>query len=248
MSSAGGLLERKANARMGRPEWMLDELAHAGDEHFDAEHLRIYDQKSATDPSEDVNVLRELGINHESTLVDFGAGTGTFALAIAPFCGRVVALDVSRPMLELMREKIESQRFSNIEVCQAGFLSYEHHGDAPDFLYSRNALHHLPDFWKVFALRRMYDLLKPGGVLRLHDLVYHFEPDETENAIETWLSGRPEHPEEGYTAGDLATHIRTEHSTFSWLFEPMLERVGFEIRDDDYRGRTYAAYTCARPL
>jgi hypothetical protein len=52
--------------------------------------------------------------------------------------------------------------------------------------------------------------------------------------------------EEGYTREDLETHIREEFSTFSWLLEPMLERVGFEIRDVELRGGTYSAYTCVK--
>jgi ubiquinone/menaquinone biosynthesis C-methylase UbiE len=229
-----------------RPDWLLDELAYAGEEHFDAAHVDIYDRKSATDPSEDLRVFQEMGIEASSTVVDFGAGTGTFAMAIAPHCGRVVALDVSEPMLASLRRKIDEAGITNVEPVHAGFLSYEHQGDAPDFLYSRNALHHLPDFWKVFALRRMYSLLKPGGICRLHDLVYSFEPHETEEVFTKWLTGKPERPEDGYTREDLETHIRTEHSTFSWLFEPMLERVGFTIRDAEHRGGTYAAYTLIR--
>ena len=41
-------------------------------------------------------------------------------------------------------------------------------------------------------------------------------------------------------------HIRTEHSTYRWLLEPMLERTGFEILDSAYSGRVYATYTCRR--
>jgi ubiquinone/menaquinone biosynthesis C-methylase UbiE len=231
---------------MQKPNWMLDELAHVGEEHFDLAHIEIYDQKSATDPSEDVQVFQEFGIDESSTLVDFGAGTGTFSMAIAPHCGRVVALDVSAPMLEALQQKTDDSGITNIELVHAGFLSYEHQGDPPDFIYSRNALHHLPDFWKVFVLRRIYVLLKPGGIFRLHDLVYAFEPHETEDFFEQWLTGKPERPEDGYTREDLETHIRTEHSTFSWLFEPMLERVGFEIRESDHRGGTYAAYTLVK--
>jgi hypothetical protein len=44
-----------------------------------------------------------------------------------------------------------------------------------------------------------------------------------------------------------AAHIRTEFSTYSWLFEAMLERVGFTILDRDYRRSAYGTYTCARP-
>src|SRR5215475_7731072 len=43
----------------------------------------------------------------------------------------------------------------NVEVLRAGFLSYEHAGPPADFVYSRYALHHLPDFWKAVALARL---------------------------------------------------------------------------------------------
>jgi hypothetical protein len=41
--------------------------------------------------------------------------------------------------------------------------------------------------------------------------------------------------------------LRTEYSTFSWLLEPMLERVGFAIREVEYSpSRAFAAYTCVK--
>jgi hypothetical protein len=36
---------------------------------------------------------------------------------------------------------------------------------------------------------------------------------------------------EGWTRAELEAHVRDEHSTFTWLFEPMLRRAGFEIRE-----------------
>ena len=120
-------------------------------------------------------------------------------------------------------------------------------GDRPDAVFTRNALHHLPDFWKVIALERIARLLPPGGVLRLRDLVYSFDPKEAEEAIASWLSAAAEDPAEGWTADELAEHAREEHSTFTWLLEPMLERAGFAIRDRWVSpNRIFAAYTCAR--
>ena len=40
-----------------------------------------------------------------------------------------------------------------------------------DLVISEYALHHLPDFWKAVALERMAGFLRPGGTLRLRDLV-----------------------------------------------------------------------------
>ena len=53
-------------------------------------------------------------------------------------------------------------------------------------------------------------------------------------------------PASGYTADELATHVRTEFSTFSWLFEPMLERAGFAILERRSVRGAYGAYTCRR--
>ena len=48
------------------------------------------------------------------------------------------------------------------------------------------------------------------------------------------------------TADDLAEHLRTEYSTFTWLLEPMLERVGFEILDRTDPPTLFPCYTLRR--
>jgi hypothetical protein len=53
-------------------------------------------------------------------------------------------------------------------------------------------------------------------------------------------------PALGYTAADYATHIRSEHSTFRWLLEPMLAATGFAIVTVDFSGSVYGAYTCRK--
>lgn len=76
---------------------MVDELAHAGPEHLDPGFVAGYDRKQGfPDPAGDLVVLREHGIGPASMVVDFGAGTGQFALAAAAEVSRVVAVD-SRP-------------------------------------------------------------------------------------------------------------------------------------------------------
>jgi SAM-dependent methyltransferase len=227
------------DSRQG-PTWELDELSHAGQEHLDATYVASYDKKSPTDWSKDVAELQALGVGASSTVVDLGAGTGTFAEAIAPHVQRVVAVDVSKPMVAKMRER-------GIEAVQAGFLTYEHQGESPDAVMTRNALHHLPDFWKALALSRIAQMLRPGGVLLLRDLVFSFAPHEARSSIQAWLDSAPTDPARGWTSAQLAEHVRTEHSTFTWLLEPMLARAGFEVRarflSED---GIYAAYTSVR--
>jgi SAM-dependent methyltransferase len=231
---------------MDKP-WMIDELAHAGPEHLDPSFVAEYDRKQGfRDPAEDLAVLLRHGLDRAGTLVDFGAGTGRLALAAAPHVRRVVAVDISPAMQRLLHERTAGAGLLNVEHVRAGFLSYEHTGPPADAVYTRNALHHLPDFWKAIALDRIARLLRPGGVLRLHDLVFDFQPAEATGVLDRWLDGAPEDPSRGYTREDLAEHLRTEFSTFRWLLEPMLTATGFEIVTAEFRSRIYGAYTCVR--
>jgi ubiquinone/menaquinone biosynthesis C-methylase UbiE len=223
---------------------MLDELAHAGPEHLDPGYVEGYDRKAQVDPSADLAAIREHGFGAGSTLVDLGAGTGVFAFAAAAECRHVVAADVSPAMVEHLRAQVAARRVDNVDVIDAGFLTYEHPGPPADFVFTRNALHQIPDFWKAIALDRIHRILTPGGILRINDLVYSFEAAEAEERIAAWFAGAVDHSSRGWTAEELAEHVRTEYSTFTWLFEPMLEHAGFEILDRAYVRGAYAAYTC----
>jgi ubiquinone/menaquinone biosynthesis C-methylase UbiE len=232
---------------MATPDWFLDELSHAGQEHLDTSYVSGYDLKAQTHPADEVAQLRELGLDETSTMVDLGAGTGTITLAVAPLCRRVVAVDVSAAMLDRLRERAAFLGIENIECVQGGFLTYEHPGEPADFVYSRHALHHLPDFWKALAFQRIAAMLKPGGVFYLRDLIFSFGPDEAEPFLTAWLARAPEQAEIGWTRAELETHLREEYSTFSWLLEPMLQRAGFEIQHSQYDASSiYGAYTCVR--
>lgn len=226
---------------------LLDELALAGPEHLDPAYVERYDAKARTDPSEDLAGLVALGLGRDSTVVELGAGTGTFALAAAPLAKRVIAVDISPAMIVAIQIKAASSGVENVECVQAGFLSYEHGGALADFVYTRNAFHHLPDFWKAIALRRIAGFLRAGGVLRLRDLVFSFELDDADTFIAEWLDSAPERPDDGWTRDELEVHLREEFSTFTWLLEPMIQRAGFEIEEADYSGlRVHADYICRK--
>jgi SAM-dependent methyltransferase len=228
---------------------MLDEMAHAGPEHLDPAFVAGFDRKQGyPDPAEDLAVLRAHGIGADATVVDLGSGTGRFALAAAPLVHRVVAVDVSPAMLAVLRERVAEAGLGNVECVRAGFLSYEHAGAPADAVYTRNALHQLPDFWKVLALERIASLLRPRGVLRLHDLIFDFEPAEAGAVLDGWLDAAAADPSRGYTREDFAEHLRTEFSTFRWLLEPMLAAAGFTIATAGFDRSVYGAYTCVKAI
>ena len=226
------------------PGWYPDEAGLAGPEHLDPAYVAGYDHKAGEAAREDSAWLQGLGLPIGATVVDMGAGTGAFALAAATLGYRVIAVDISAEMLRMAARKAGAH---SVEFIHAGLLTYEHRGQPADMVYSRNALHHLPDFWKAVALRRMASMLRPGGLLKLRDIVFSFDPGETDRAIERWLAEAPETPAGGWTRAELETHLRAEFSTFTWLMELMLERCGFSIREAHYSDSgIFADYLCDR--
>jgi ubiquinone/menaquinone biosynthesis C-methylase UbiE len=226
---------------------MLDELAHAGPEHLNDDFIAGYDKKQGyPDPAEDLAAFGEHGLGAGSRVVDLATGTGQFAIPAARRFGQVTAVDISPAMLAALRAKSNAQGLDNLDFVNAGFLSYTHTGPPADGVYTRNALHQIPDFFKALALQRIADMLRPGGVLRLRDLIYDFQPGQAAGIFDGWFAGAATDPAQGYTAGDYAEHIRTEFSTFRWLLEPMLAAVGFDIVAVSYERRLYGAYTCVK--
>jgi ubiquinone/menaquinone biosynthesis C-methylase UbiE len=225
------------------PAWFVDEVDYAGRENLDVGHVARYDAKEDASAAGEVALLAEFGLTQASVVVELGAGTGQFTAEVAPACARVIAVDVSPIMLRELEAKIEARRLTNVEVVQAGFLTYEHAGSPADVVYSRYALHHLPDFWKAVALDRVRRMLRPGGILRLWDVVYSFAPSEAVDRIEAWCATGGDAVDGEWSREELEEHVRDEHSTFSWVLEPMIRRCGFEIAEAEHsEDRIFAKY------
>ena len=88
------------------------------------------------------------------------------------------------PVADRLRTKVADLQLSNVDVVQAGFLTYQHGGDPADVVYSRYALHHLLDAWKAIALTKIRAPLRAGGLLWLWDVVYDFPPEDAEDKLE----------------------------------------------------------------
>jgi ubiquinone/menaquinone biosynthesis C-methylase UbiE len=229
------------------PSWFPDEVSLAGSEHLDPTYVATYAEKAGFDPTADLEELQRLGLNETSTLVDLGAGPGQFAMAAAQIARRVLAVDVSPAMLTRLRTRAGEPGAGHVERVQAGFLTYEHSGDPADFVYSRHALHHLPDTWKAVALRRIAKVLRPGGILHMRDITFSCELDELDGVVNAWLTRAAPIPDRGWTRAELETHLKEEFSTFSWLLEPMILHAGFDIMDVRHEpSRLYSTFVCVR--
>lgn len=93
---------------------------------------------------------------------EFGCGTGTTALKLAPFVSRIVATDISGGMIRIAREKAEVEGSANISFEVGTPDAAPLPDDAFDVALGFNVLHLVEA--RRAALRGVYRLLKPGGL------------------------------------------------------------------------------------
>ncbi len=232
----------KFTAMNNRLSWQYDEFKQVGTDYGSKAEVEIYDSSHADFrdmEAESFHILDSLEIKGSDVVIDFGSGTGTFAIQAARRCAKVYAVDVSQTMLDRAKSKAAQAGVSNIEFHHAGFLTYEHNDQPVDAVVTTFAFHHLPDFWKGIALKRLNGMLKPGGQLYLHDVVL-----EEANAIlniEALIDKLA-------TAGgkllreDTERHFREEYSTYDWIMGGLLSRAGFTIKSRQIEGGVLGTY------
>lgn len=228
------------------PSWQYNEFKIVGRDYGSQSEVDIYDASHAD--FRDINaesdrVLDILEIKETDTLIDFGSGTGIFAIQAARRCRRVCAVDVSQAMIDLASSKAAQANLSNIEFHHAGFLTYEHQAEAADAIVSTFAFHHLPDFWKGIALERMNRMLKPNGQLYIHDVIL-----ESANALANISTFIQKQAAAGgdFLREDAEGHFQDEYSTYDWVMDGLLSRAGFAIKSKTIEGGVIGTYLCIR--
>jgi ubiquinone/menaquinone biosynthesis C-methylase UbiE len=99
--------------------------------------------------------------------VDIGCGTGGYAARMASSCGRIVALDAAEGQVR----QAAHRRATNSAFLTARLPDLPLADGSVDFAYAINVLHHLGsrDLQRL-AFREIARILKPGGVLFLHEI------------------------------------------------------------------------------
>jgi ubiquinone/menaquinone biosynthesis C-methylase UbiE len=110
-------------------------------------------------------LLRHVPVDCNRVL-EIGCGFGAFTRLLAGRARHVTAIDLSPQMIEVARER--SKSYSNLEFMLGDFLQLQLPPESYDSIVTIATLHHLPHSQ---ALRKMKSLLRPGGVLILHDLL-----------------------------------------------------------------------------
>jgi len=228
-----------------RPVWQWDESVQRGWDYSSIAEVRRYDERMSTFrdvKGEAHEILSRLALSPNDVILEIGTGTGAFAREAAGQSRKVIAIDVSPAMLEYAALRAREEQIGNIVFVNAGFLTYQHDDVPLAAIVSQTALHHLPDAWKLIALKRLSAFLREEGRLYLSDVVYG-------DRVQTdWAAVFQKAID--FTGGDgreeTAAHIREEYSTFDWIIREMLVRAGFQIEwaevEDDFLGR----YLCRK--
>jgi ubiquinone/menaquinone biosynthesis C-methylase UbiE len=101
-------------------------------------------------------------LKSDHVVFEFGCGTGTTALKLAPYVARMVATDISREMIAIAREKAEAEGGLNGEFAVATPDAASWPDRTFDVALGFNILHLVRA--REAALRGVHRLLKPGGL------------------------------------------------------------------------------------
>lgn len=104
-------------------------------------------------------LIESAGLKTGMKVIEVGCGTGLFTEILAASGAHILAVDISPDLLEIARKR--NLRPELVEFRQMSFEDGQVDGPF-DAIVGSSVLHHLN---MVPALQRMYELLKPGGVI-----------------------------------------------------------------------------------
>jgi ubiquinone/menaquinone biosynthesis C-methylase UbiE len=225
-------------------DWQWDEMRQVGTDYADMAEIAAYDARMADFrdvAAENRETLEQLQLPAGATVLEIGCGTGRFARAAAAAGHNVTAIDISAGMLEYLAHRASAEGLPAIQTRRAGFLTMNFPEASFDAVVSGAALHHLPDAWKLVALRNVARVLKPAGRFLLRDVVFVLgEGDTPESCFERFVAGFPT------MRTEAARHVAREFSTYDWIMEGLLQRAGLAIVEKKNPSHSLLVYHCRK--
>lgn len=127
------------------------------------------------------SILKHVPLHQQMDVMDFGAGTGLISAHVVPFVHKIVAVDISKAMLDKLTSKPALQ--GKVEaICQD--ITDKPIDAKFNLIMSAMAVHHVENTSKL--INTFYQHLKPGGKVALADLDKEdgsFHPEDSEGVF-----------------------------------------------------------------
>jgi ubiquinone/menaquinone biosynthesis C-methylase UbiE len=148
-----------------------------------------------------------------STVADVGAGSGYMTVKLAEKVGptgKVYANDIQPQMLTMLRQRLQQQKISNVELVLGTYDDPRLPPDALDLILMVDVYHEFSEPQKM--LRGMHASLKPGGRLvlleyRKEDPSIPIRPDHKMSVAEAKM----EVEAEGFTLANVDERLPRQH-------------------------------------
>jgi ubiquinone/menaquinone biosynthesis C-methylase UbiE len=109
-----------------------------------------------------LQVTREY-LRPDMEVLEFGCGTGSTAIANAPYVKHIRAIDISSKMIEIAQRKADAGKVGNVTFEQSTVDYLDVPDESFDAVMGHSVLHLLEN--KEDTLAKVHKILKPGGVL-----------------------------------------------------------------------------------
>lgn len=128
---------------------------------------KVADRYSKSPVRNEEAYQKKLGITRsyftpESEVLEIACGTGSTAIAHAPFVKHILAIDISSRMLEIAQGKADAANIENISFRLSTIEEFGESDKVFDVVMAHSILHLLENPAK--AIEKAYGLLKPGGI------------------------------------------------------------------------------------
>lgn len=123
--------------------------------------LNTAERKNKIPPEE---TLKKMMVKKGYKFLDVGTGIGYFSIPASKIVGesgKVYAIDISKEMLQELRQRIKKEVKENIEIIQGNTYESDLSNEKVDYVFLSNVLHEVED--KIRLLTNYLDKLKPGG-------------------------------------------------------------------------------------
>lgn len=205
-------------------------------------------------------LIADWQIAEGSTILDLGAGTGNYSIALAQKFPQatIIHADKDAGMNAVARDKMESNSIANLSILESGVEDMDLPTGSLEAVVSIHALYTFPEPEKT--LQKIHHWLQPGGKALLVDagrivnvfnwqlaLGWHFM--KTYGPVKTWQIFR-----EGKEVSRQNAFIRQmqKDGTF-WThtyeeFKDNIQQTGFEILDGGITFRGVSDWVLARKI